>query len=168
MRQVRREDTPPKSGDRFWIIRVRANQTKEVVAAGKLWGFWTHWDGKKSIPCTGADKSCYGHERGLPLRWKGFVWCYDLEKRAYCYVEITPLMAEQINQQLPEGEALRGWWLQFRRGNGDKSRCKVVVERRYHTPEALLPDRDPIKTLSDLWDLTDKKVKSLDRKPVDQ
>lgn len=167
MREPRRCDKPPPPKSTIWVTRIRGNATMRVIACGKIWGFYTHWDGRKSIPCTGEDKDCHGHCTGMPLRWKGYIYAYQLEKQQYCFIELTPLMAEQINFQLdPDMPSPRGYWIEFRRGGGDKARCKVTVQSLFHSVEQLLPDKDPICTLRDLMGIPAKNAKKLDHPPV--
>lgn len=51
------------------LLAVRQGETFEVFVLGPLVGLQTHWNGKKSVPCLGAE-DCRFHD--CPFTWKGY------------------------------------------------------------------------------------------------
>jgi len=157
MASVVRQDIPPKAGPQLPIVRhTRAGQRMFRILSKSLYGIWTHWDGRRSIPCSGENKECYGHVNGMPRRWKGYLHCIDGESKEECFVEITPLAADQLLFQMPVGNSLRGLRLNLTRGpGGQKSRLKVDVLPAVSDNGNTLPEeKDPIMTLGRLWEMT--------------
>jgi len=52
------------------LLCVRAGEEAVCCVLGPLVGVQTHWDGRRSIPCVGAE-SCPVHQ--FPQEWKGYV-----------------------------------------------------------------------------------------------
>jgi hypothetical protein len=155
MPTINRCDTPPRPGPDLRIYRVKQPGTFLFICLSRsLWGCWTHWSGNESIPCTGENSECYGHARGMPKRWKGFLHCFAADGKTEVFLELTPSAAEQINFQVEKGFDLRGSRLQVTRGQGGKhSRLKVVVLPCPSDRKDLPLEKDPMLTLGRLWEM---------------
>lgn len=154
MGDLRRDDVPPPAGPEAEIVRIKsANPHWFVILSASLWGVWTHWNGKRSEPCTGDTKLvCEGHKREYPLRWKGYLYCYSHEHRKHVFLELTPVAAQSILDQLPTGENLRAYRLEMKRSSDAKgSRLKATVHPPLRKPDELPKAEDPERHLWKLW-----------------
>jgi len=81
MSAPRRDNVPPRLGPTLKIFRLKKNQTGTFgVFGSQIHGFWTHWAGMCSEPCTEPVDKCEGHAREWPLRWKGYLHVYYQER----------------------------------------------------------------------------------------
>lgn len=158
MLPINREDRPPRPGPEMQIVRLKSGQELHcTVISPALWGCYVHWAGNRSEPCYADKQKCPGHKKGLPIRWKGYIHVIDNHKQKECFLELTPLSADQLLGQIGSGEPLRGQRLSVRRMAGDKARLKVSL-LAHHTAvsSAELPlAKDPYKTLAKLWGISD-------------
>lgn len=158
MLPINRANEPPRPGPEMQVVRLKAGQELHAtVLSDALWGCYVHWNGSRSEPCYADKKQCPGHKRGLPLRWKGYLHVVDNHRQTECFLELTPLAADQLIAQVGTGEPLRGQRLSMRRMSGDKARLKVTL-LAHHTAvsKAELPRaKDPYATLVKLWGIAD-------------
>lgn len=154
MADLNREDKPPKSGPKWWIERIKAgSEGLFTVFSRSVYGVWTHWALHGSSPCFSRKDDCEGCKRQWPRRWKGYLHAYDHHNKRQCFLEITPLVAEGITQQLGEGQPLRGYRLKLKRGAGPKARVKVEVLAPLGGGPALVDEQFPEETLRKLWSM---------------
>lgn len=152
MQPLNRQNRPPDPGPEMLILRLRAGQRIVATILSKaLWGVWTHWAGKRSEPCFGDKADCPGHKRGLPLRWKGYLHVFDHTKKKEGFLELTPVSAESLLDQVGNDSPLRGERIQVIRGGGDKARLTVELLAAIKEGVVLPPEKDPEKTLRALW-----------------
>jgi hypothetical protein len=148
-----RQNVPPRPGPKIEIRRLRAGQTSTVVILSKsVWGVWTHWNGKVTEPCYEEKKKCPGCKKGLPKRWKGYLHCYDFNRRDECFVELTPISADAMACQVQAGDSLRGYRFRLQRANGDKARLSVTLLPSVEIPD-LPAEKDVQVVLCRLWEL---------------
>jgi hypothetical protein len=152
---LRRQDRPPKPGPEMRIRRLKASQKIVATVLNDLWGCWTHWAGNRSEPCLGDKKTCPGHKRGLPARWKGYLHILDHNNREESFLELTPTAATQLFDQLGTESPLRGNRIQVERMAGDKARMRITVLTAHLSDVQLPPAKDPYKTLCSLWGVSD-------------
>lgn len=154
MADLSRQDFPPKAGPKWWIERVKTGQEQLfTVFSSTIFGVWTHWGLYGSSPCMSTPDQCAGCKAKLPRRWKGYLHTYDWHNKRQCFLEITPLVAEQIVEQLGENVPFRGYRLKLKRGKGDKARIKVEVLAPLPSGPSLVDEKSPQKTLEKLWSL---------------
>ena len=155
MVSVVRENVPPNPGPQYPIIRVTKAGTRMFrCQSPQIWGFYCHWTGKDSVPCTGQNQSCNGCVKGLPRRWKGYLHVVDLQSHLEGFLELTPLSATCVNDQTAADFSLRGCRLQVVRGNGGAhSRLRITVLPDLAGGQGLRESKDPIITLGRLWEL---------------
>lgn len=114
-----------------------------------------HWDGDHSEPCYLNTKTCPGHKRGLPLRWKGYLHIWHHTRQTEGFIEVTPKGFEQLVELFGAEDNFRGTRMSFKRGNGDKTRLKLVIlppsplVRELPAPKSVLP------SLLRMWGLED-------------
>jgi hypothetical protein len=150
--QLNRQDRPPKSGPDLWIRRLKKKQWVIVtILCDSIWGVYVHWNGSKTEPCFEDKKKCPGHARQLPLRWKGYLHVWDHERKEECFLELTPLSAEQLLEQLGQLCGMRGSRCRVERMDGDKARLRVTLLGAGDHHGELPAEKSPLPTLSKLW-----------------
>jgi len=157
-KKLRRQDVPPRPGPEVEVIRVEKGPGVAVqIVSKKIWGVWTHWDGRRSRECTGEGLLCVGHSNNWPQRWKGYlhVWCPH--RKQFCFLECTPAMAGEIIRLCGSDGNLRGMLLRASR-HGNSIRAKVNVElTSSHNGGATLPEeQSPETVLRKLWGWEEK------------
>lgn len=157
--KLNRQDRPPRVGPELWIRRLKASETLQcTIISASLWGCMTHWNGRSTEPCYESKKECPGHKRGLPTRWKGYLHVWDEGKAEECFLELTPVAADNLLAQVMQGEPLRGQRLKVERLKGNKARLRVTLLAHYtalRVGRDLPPPKDPHNTLCKLWGLSD-------------
>jgi len=151
--ELRRQDAPPKPGPDILVIRCegKAKLCVQVVSEA-IWGCWTHWDGRRSRECTGEDSTCTGHSNNWPTRWKGYLYVWCPIRKAFCFLELTPAAATEVERQKINEASLRGCFLRLDRA-GQSIRSKILVELSYpNLREVNLPiAMNPEPVLRKLW-----------------
>lgn len=156
---LNRQDHPPEAGPTFFVKRLKASeQATMTILSRSIWGTWVHWAGSHSEPCYSEKKQCPGCKRGLPKKWKGYLHAFEHEARRHIFFEITPYSANQILDQAGADNPLRGLRLVAVRGKGDKARVRCEVKAATQEPDALPAERDPLETLSKLWEMNGAKI----------
>jgi hypothetical protein len=159
--QLSRDERPPKPGPRIEIVRLKANQSTDlVVYSEKVHGFWIHWCGERSGPCYDPRSECRSCCDGLPRRWKGYLYCWSTAQSDNVFFELTPLAVKSIYDVVGQGCILRGYRMNIQRGNGNKAWMKVTLKSRFQdVSDKVLPDDiSPEKTLLQLWGVSDDKT----------
>lgn len=154
MNKLSRPIRRPASGPQMWILRLKAKEEVQVCILSKaIWQCMVHWAGDHSEPCFEDHKTCHGHKRGWPLRWKGYLHVYDLRQRKECFLEITPGLADQLESAIGTGEVYRGQRVKLVRGRGDKARysLEIMLPHEQVSRVDLPPEKDPYETLCKLW-----------------
>lgn len=145
------DHNPPKEGPEIFILRLRGSERFSFTCLSELWGVWVHWSGQKSAPHYSDTKRCPGCRTQDPMRWKGFVHAFCVEKRQEVFLELTPASAHALNAQLATGELLRGQGIVVQRTKGDNGRLLVRVHSKCPDPDKLPPAKDPQESLMRLW-----------------
>jgi len=161
MFDLNRNNTPPTGGPEIWVRRlVKSEQVTVGIVSPCFWGFMVHWAGNRSEPCLKETKTCPGHRRGLPLKWKGYLYVHNLQKRRYEFLEFPPGAATELLESFPKGSTLRGEVIQVQRMAGDNARLRVTIEtHKWAEQQIAIPqDKDPAETLCKLWGLDPTQV----------
>lgn len=151
---LNRQDRPPAPGPRLPIVRVTDGDTMQVftVLAREIFGLWTHWTGRTSMPCLNHGVRCHGCESEQPKRWKGYLHVWDHTRKEEGFVELTPAAAAILLDQAGPQVTLRNLRLQLRRTKGGRhGRLNVQVLPSIGNGENLPPEKLPTHTLSLLW-----------------
>lgn len=154
MLELNRNNDPPRSGPEIWVRRLRANEVIQCgIISPHFWGFVVHWAGNRTEPCYRETRTCPGHRRGLPVKWKGYLYVLDHAIREYQFLEFPPVAATHLLNQFENGHSLRGEVLSIKRMNGVASRLKVTrLTDKFDIPkEKIESDVDPIRTLCKIW-----------------
>jgi hypothetical protein len=151
---IRRQDVPPRRRTPHREIHrvLGFNKLKAVCLSKTVWGLWTHWNGRASIPCTSHRGSCTGHRQAWPMRWKGLLHVWSPETTKHAFVELTARAANMLIDQLAEGELLRGCWLELERSKGGRNgRLCARILGRLPDLSSLPNAEDPFETLCVVW-----------------
>jgi hypothetical protein len=168
MSSFRRDNAPPRQGPSLTIFRLKKNRGGTFCIFGsKVHGFWTHWAGMCSEPCTEPVSECVGHQREWPLRWKGYIHCYWQELQEEGFLELTPHATNDIILQLGGEAELRGARVRVERGQSDKARLKVTIQARWQavSDRPVPEEKDPENTLAKLWEFGSKRRQPFSKRP---
>lgn len=166
-----RQDEPPRPGPSLPLMRLGAGATvRFLLLNSRLFGLWTHWVNKKSIPCLEPQAKCEGCKTGACRRWKGYVHAVNMHNRQEGFLELTPVAAQQLLEQAGRGNSLRGLQVQVQRGGGEKARLKIDVQfsRPLTSAEKLPEEKSPEITLNELWGRSGFRLRRPDEDEVDQ
>lgn len=148
--RIARQDSPPAVTR---VIRIRSVGAHDVfsgtIVSESLFGFWTHWDGRRTIPCWKGQAHCPGCDTEQPTRWKGLIELFDAAQRSTYFVELTPLAAKEFLARLGE-ESMRGLRISIQRERKhSRAPLNLVMLDRHHgqIPKA----HDPWPTLKVVW-----------------
>lgn len=114
---IRWSATPSKERAAFLpILSPRPRQVLTVVALSEaILGVETHYEDRRTTPCTGLDNGCpYCSARRLS-RWKGFVACLCPGSSKTGILEVTKGAADANPSLFTPGTNLRGLYLRAER-----------------------------------------------------
>ena len=148
-----RDDRPPKNGPSVQLLRVTSTELHTfVILSHTLVGYWTHWDGRRTTPCTKKSGECPGCNSKHPDRWKGYLHVWHAEGNVEAFLELTPAAAESVTTGCQDPADLRGERIQVQRSRGGpKGRLSVRFLQKRTDPADLPAQRIPLETLHRLW-----------------
>jgi hypothetical protein len=159
---ITRVGMPPTKGPIVpFIRRVDSNGVvKGILLCEDVFAIYTHWVGalEATLPCrstratTGEvldDTDCTWCQKAVGERWRGFLHFWNSQKEKEEFLEVTQLAwqgAKGLNPGIP---SLRGYNVEARRGNGNKSRLTVRVwwPEIPHDPDRLPKEKSPVEAL---------------------
>jgi hypothetical protein len=151
-----RQDAIPPAGPEIWIYRLKAGEKATLIVYGsKVWGVWTHWNGKSSEPCFTPHDLCTGHKRELPAKWKGYLHGFLYEKQQEVFMEFTPTAAKVLKGEVDLGLPLRGSRITMQRTSAQNGRLKVSALAPAPDILKITPEKEPWETLCKLWGISD-------------
>lgn len=154
MLSLNRLNDPPVAGPDVWVRRLGAREKLHAtILSPHFWGFMVHWAGNHSEPCYREIRTCPGHRRGLPLKWKGYLYVIDHVSKEFQFLELPPGAAKELVNWYHPLKDLRGQRCIITRGEGSKARLKVEIQLPWEkvSSDPLPKDKDPIITLCRLW-----------------
>ncbi len=132
MPPLRRDNEIPPPGPELEIKRVPSAGVMEVICLSTIVnGFWVHWNlaKERTTPCMDPRETCVGCKAQWPLRWKGYLHCWDVAGKGDFFLEVTPLVAKFLKEGLGLPDVLRGIHFKISRGKGRTARLKVEILR---------------------------------------
>lgn len=144
---------PPKPGPRSEIVRVTTtNWQVFTIISTAIFGQHIHWAGGRSHECTKDKSSCEGCMKLWPEKWKGYIHCFHHDTRKQVFLEMTPHLAAQLLELIPENETLRGFQIRVQKSKGGaKGRYYVELLKVRLTEDRMTEEKDPYPTLRFLW-----------------
>lgn len=150
-----RQDNPPKGCHVTPIKKVGDKERFTVlVCSSEVFGIYTHWNEKRTVPCGGTRKLCKLCLKEVARRWAGFVHVCNPDGSGAALLEMTALAAERLLACAEEGLGIRGLIVHVYRERGTK-KSPIAVARVGRAPaEQVIPRPiDPEPTLCKLWNL---------------
>lgn len=121
-------DTPQKGGPAHFVRRLKANELYTFhICSTAIEGLWSHWTGKKSLPCLSPRDSCAGCKAPFPVRQRFYLFGYNPDEKDYEFLELPPGAARDFLVVFPKTFCPRGQRVQIKRGNGKKAHLKIEV-----------------------------------------
>jgi len=148
-------DDPPESGydgPQYKLVRVRAGRGVEgTILSPNCTGLWTHYDGRRSVPCLGED-ACEFCKQCRSSRWVGYLLIQDANRYVFM-VEITEGFWDRFMSAANTPENVRGFHVRIFRATGT-NRSKLLVEiKGYDDGPHLSESRDLKPNLIRIWGL---------------
>ena len=152
-----RIDTPRNVHQVIPVLKVRKDDTLHVaICSPRVWGYATHWDGKRTIRCTLGTGTCICKSGQLPTRDKGFVLVANGAGQLLGFLELTPMAWHELQALSTNIDGLRGKVVKvFRQYGSMKGRLMVEPWGEYQGTHPLPKDRDPEPTLRRIHGLPD-------------
>lgn len=157
MLPLERPDTRPAAGPEIWIRRLEAKESIMFLSVSpKTWRFTIHWDGNHSSPHYKDKSRCPGCRAKCPQKYRSYLFGLNNSNKNLEFLELTPGAEEELESLIMPGDTYRGLRIEVTRGNGAKTRLKVINKGyQPHLNGKELPvDRDPAPTLCRLWGIT--------------
>lgn len=151
--KLNREDRPPQGPKPLKLVRVKRGwKAVYTILSTSLFGVWTHWDGRTTIPCFKAKQRCQGCANAMPKRWKAYLHCYTTEADKDFLLELTPRACNMLLSEVPEGKMLRGLKIRVERSPGGRNgRLMASIVGTDPHVQRLPAAKDPYNTLAFLW-----------------
>ena len=145
----------PNLGRVTHVIRVGAqdNYSMACCSLQPEW-FLGHWNGSKTVRCTGDHDTCPGHVKQWPERPKGYITVCSLRDLAPMLLELTPGAGEMLEEAFPFSESMRGHVLFITRLRKSLKSPLCITRCEPVKPAIKLPEPiNPEPTLLRLWPL---------------
>jgi hypothetical protein len=141
-------DTPVRKNGVLYIERLTGGQSRKyVIYSPHLKGFFTHYTGDKTVPCFKDHTKCPGGHKQENRRQYFLLHAWSTEKKRQVFVYLTPLAADQLLNQKPDGCTFRGRWLSLSRTASDQGRLNASLGEAYHSHETLPEEADPYPSI---------------------
>lgn len=150
----------PRTGGRtsLPVVRLKANETYQgIILSDDALGCEIHYMGK-SVPCTDPKDECPGCNKGLGVRWEGYVGVFNPLSHSISILPLTSVDRDQLEVYRQAHNTLRGCTIIKKRGRTSNARCTLDLRRSLAPVNSLPEDADVIDTLSHMWGLKDSYV----------
>lgn len=150
---------PPPEGGRRYVALVRpkvGQPVSGIVHSSVVTGLDTHFIDGDTHPCLGVGEECIGHARGIPVRWKGYLFGVSDQLHKPCLFEVTAECVRASIQLRDPACNLRGAHLTLTRcGPNVNSASRAMV--RLEAQPRNLPSEEPdvIRWLCVIWGVED-------------
>lgn len=146
-REISMCDAPTLRPNVLYIERLDADDQQTFVVYGsKIWGFETHYNGHRTVPCW-ADGSCEGGCNEETKRQNFLLQCYSQKKGKQVFVYLTPSAYTQLMEQKAPSTPLRGLTLRVRRTEKKKGRLYVAVDEHAQAKRIVAEDINPKESI---------------------
>lgn len=163
-RSVDRRDhsaVPPRKREVLFVQSPRPNESlKILVYSPSIWGCYSHFRNRKTVPCFENTELCPGGHSELNRRWKGWLHGWSYDRNEPVFVQLTVEAANQLQEQVPATVNYRGITILVSRTAKGNGRENCIWESQYTIkPDHLMPQPlDPRRSIFNLWkfDYTDE------------
>lgn len=120
---------PRARGDVLWVERLKGGDNQSfIVVSNKVYGFYTHWTGAKTVPCWENHDLCEGGHTENTLRENYFLQCWSLKSNKAVFLYLTPEARNQFFAQTNAGKGYVGIKLNVRRTGAKNGRLIIEVD----------------------------------------
>ena len=146
-------DCPPPFRPTLTLVRLKAGEQMTFrILSERVFGLYTHWNGKKSSPCLKDPAECQGCKRGYSTRWKGFLHVLNVQTQRQLIFECTAFATSLFLDQVEDRRHLRGLRVLCERSRGaDNGRLKMTLLPGTTSFIDLPVEVCPLATLEKLW-----------------
>lgn len=128
---------PRMRGDVLWVERLKGGEEgKYVICSNKMYGFYTHWTGQRTVPCWENHDNCEGGHDDNSLRENYFLQCWSTKKNKQVFLYLTPEARNQFFAQVEGGKSFQGLTIIVRR-TGAKNGRLLVELAQYQEPKLI-------------------------------
>jgi hypothetical protein len=121
---------PRSKGDILWVERLKGGEEKKLVITGKrVYGFFTHWTGTRTVPCWENHDLCEGGHTENTLRENYFLQCWSLNSNKGVFLYLTPEAERMFTAQIESGKTILGLTLRVRRTGAKNGRLIVELDQ---------------------------------------
>jgi len=155
---IRRIDIPRNVTKVIPMLKIRATDDGILACCSPaVYGYATHWDGKRTRPCTAVMGQCkFCKDPNFSTRDKGVILVATTAGQLHGFLELTPLAFDDLVRLSKTMQGLRGMLLRVRRQHQSmKGRLMVEYTGQYSGPVELPADQDPEPTLRRMFGLPD-------------
>lgn len=154
---LHRQDTPPSVKALIGIKKVAAAERFTcLVVSTEIHGYWTHWDGQRTVPCLNGPKLCPYHLKLIPARWAGFVHVANPDGTGNNFLELTALAAQTLLDVCRGRQSMRGAIIHVNRKNGKlRSPLEFALVGEFDLNKPFRAPADPLPTLKRIWRMPD-------------
>ena len=144
--------------DVLYIEKLKGNDSQQfVVYSGNLFGFWTHWTDKGTVPCWEDHSLCEGGHKEQTLRQNFLLQAFSTKKGKQVFIYLTPAAAEGLLAQLEHEELLRGLVVRVTRTNKDNGRLTCEILRDMAKRRIVAHEIDPFDSIMNFLKVSDEK-----------
>jgi len=146
-REITMCDAPTLRPNVLYIERLDGDESQTFVVYGsKIWGFRSHYNGSKTVPCW-KDGSCDGGCNEETLRENFLLQCYSQKKGKQVFLYLTPSAYKQLMEQKRNDVPLRGLTLRVRRTQKKQGRLYVAVDEHAQARRIVAEDINPKESI---------------------
>jgi hypothetical protein len=128
---------PRARGDLLWVERLKGGEEgKYVVTGHRVYGFYTHWTGQRTVPCWENHDLCEGGHSENTLRENYFLQCWSLKKNKGVFLYFTPEARNQFFAQVEGSKSFQGVTLIVKRTGAKNGRLNVELSQ-YDQPKLI-------------------------------
>lgn len=151
-------DRPSMRSNVLYIEKLKGNDCQKfVVYSSGLYGFWTHWTDKGTVPCWEDHSLCEGGHKEQTLRQNFLLQGFSEKKGKQVFVYLTPAAAEGLLAQLTEKETLRGMVIRVTRTSANNGRLVCEILRDCATRRIVAKELDPFDSIMNFLKVSDEK-----------
>lgn len=157
MKTGERMGIPPRRENVFYVRSPKGLETfKFTIYSELVEPVYTHYHGKRTVPCYKNHDLCEGGHSILNLRWKGYLFGWTHEENKLEWLQLTHEAANQLADQLEGAQPFRGITIQVSRTKSKQGRMNVRLIDSWQTLDVRRIRKPPCVRISlfNLWKLT--------------
>lgn len=135
---------PRARGDILWVDKLKGGEEgKYLICSNKVYGFFSHWTGQRTVPCWENHDLCEGGHNENTLRENYFLQCWSMQKNKGVFLYLTPEARNQFYAQVETTKSFNGLTIVVKRTGAKNGRLNVELAQ-YVEPKILrVKELDP-------------------------